>query len=455
MAEIKIPKEAMEIIKNLENAGYEAVLVGGCVRDSILGRTPHDWDIATAATPEKVMDLFGNTPIITTGLKHGTVTIIKNEEKYEVTTFRTEGTYADNRHPDHVSFTSDLKKDLSRRDFTINAIAYSPYRGYTDPFGGIKDIEDKIIRCVGDPKSRFSEDALRILRAWRFSIQLDFQIAENTIDAMKTQIEKIKSLSAERIQWEFRNAVSCNPITFQKKTKSMQWILSAIFPEWEKMDMDQKNPYHVYTVADHCLFAFARLPKNADLVLRIAALMHDIGKPSCYADYEDGTRHFHGHAEKSAEIMETIMQRLKFDNETKNDVVQLIRYHDVFFDESEKQIKHWLNKIGETQLRRLFILRKCDILAQSPLLMQDRFEKVTRLQNTFEKVLKEKQCFTMKDLAISGKDIMEYLDLQPGEEIGKIKNALLTQVIEGTIKNTKADLLSAIPVAEKIGSLEA
>lgn len=438
---INIPHNANELIHTLQSYGHSASVVGGCVRDSILGRKPSDWDICTSATPDEMLDIFKDRKIIETGLKHGTVTVVINGESFEITTFRRDGNYSDGRHPDSVEFTSDLIEDLSRRDFTINAMAYNDGEGLIDPFGGLEDLTDRVIRCVGNPKDRFNEDALRILRAVRFACQLDFTIHSSIgwVIGYTDIIDNLKNISAERINSEFVKIVKTNQ--FPKRLVWNYNIFTLFIPELKDMiGFSQNNPYHDYDVFCHTIHAIEHCNSD-DLIVRLAVFFHDFGKPHSYQDGEDGIRHFKGHGKLSAEITDNIMKRLRFDNETRNNVVELVCYHDATFEIGKKYVKRWLNKIGEKQFRRLLTVRKADIKGQKAILNDDyRLNKVWELERLLEEVLKEKECFSLKDLAVNGKDLIE-IGYQSGKELGNTLDKLLQLVIDGDCPNNKEKLL--------------
>lgn len=436
---INIPTNANKLIHALQNHGYSAYVVGGCVRDSILGREPHDWDICTSATPDEMLEIFKNEHVIPTGLQHGTITVMLDDIGYEVTTFRCDGDYSDGRHPDSVNFTLSLVEDLCRRDFTMNAMAYNDEEGLIDPFGGLYDIEHKIIRCVGNPYDRFNEDGLRIMRALRFASQLNFMLHQDVINAINDSslINNLDNISAERINNELCKILSYNRpsilFTYEK-------VLCKIIPEFTaSIGFDQHNPYHVFSVSGH-INAALRTNTSNDLIVKLALFFHDIGKPYSYQEGEDGFRHFKGHGGVSAELTDTIMKRLKFDNETRNQVVELVQYHDATFEVSKKHIKRWLNKIGEVQFRRLLEVRKADIKAQNPTYTKERIDKINNLQILLEEVLQDNECFTLKDLAINGKDLIA-IGFHPGKELGETLNYLLQLVIDG-VDNDKEALLT-------------
>lgn len=442
-----IPKNAKYIIFNLCKYSREAYLVGGCVRDILLDRQPNDWDICTPAKPEQMIHIMEtvakrdnkNIKIIPTGLQHGTVTFVIDGESYEVTTYRCDGIYSDNRRPDNVTFTNSLVEDLKRRDFTINAIAYNTYSGFVDPFNGIQDLKDGVIKCVGNPKDRFNEDGLRIMRAIRFSAQLDFYIENKTVAAIIDSINNLDNISAERINSELcKILVSNHPETIMS-----EHILCKIIPEFKPcINFPQHNPYHIFNVFDHILMALNRDNSN-DLIIRLALLFHDIGKPYSYQDDEDGTRHFKGHGKVSSELTDKIMKRLKFDNETREKVVKLVRYHDATFEANKKHVKRWLNRIGEEQFRRLLKVRIADILAQSSINRNERLQKIYMISNLLNKVLIENECFSLKNLTINGKDLIE-IGYKEGKLIGIILQDVLNNIIEENLNNDKTEILAYV-----------
>lgn len=435
---INIPSDANEIIHTLQNHGHSAYVVGGCVRDSILGRIPHDWDICTSATPNEMLEIFKDRRVIETGLQHGTITVVVNGEPYEVTTYRIDGTYSDNRRPDSVTFTDKLVEDLRRRDFTINAMAYNEEEGLIDPFDGLKDIEWKKISCVGSAKDRFGEDALRILRAIRFASQLEFVMMPETLYEINQQYKNLENISFERINSEFCKIASSSDFCVQMVL--FQDVFALFIPELKAMfDFPQNNPYHDYDVYGHTIHAVEHCESD-DLTVRLAVFFHDIGKPHSYQDGEDGVRHFKGHGKVSAEITGNIMKRLRFDNETRNNVVELVYYHDATFEVGKKYVKRWLNKIGEEQFRRLLEVRKADILGQKPNFEQSRIDKVDNIEKILEEVLQEDECFSLKDLAVNGKDLMD-IGYKSGRQLGAALQGLLDCVIGEEVNNNKEELL--------------
>lgn len=435
---IEIPSGANEIIHSLQNNGYEAFLVGGCVRDSILGRPIHDYDITTSATPDEMMKVFKDKRIIETGLQHGTITILINGEGYEVTTYRIDGNYSDSRRPDSVTFTRSLEEDLKRRDFTINAMAYNDEVGLIDPFNGMEDIEHYKIRCVGRAEDRFSEDALRILRAIRFASQLGFVLEPDTDWNMSKMYKNLENISIERINSEFCKIAASSDFCVQMVL--YHEVFSLFIPEIKDMfGFQQNNPYHMYDVWNHTVHAIEYCESD-DLVTRLAVFFHDIGKPHCYQDSEDGIRHFKGHGRVSADMTDKIMKRLRFDNDTREKVVELVYYHDATFEVGKKYIKRWLNKIGEEQFRRLLNVRRADIKAQADMNQETRLQKIDNIGYILEEVLQDEECFSLKDLAVNGRDLIT-IGYKPGKEIGEVLNNLLDSVISGEYKNEKEKLL--------------
>lgn len=435
---IEIPSGANEIIHSLQNNGYEAFLVGGCVRDSILGRPIHDYDITTSATPDEMMKIFKDKRIIETGLQHGTITIVIDGEPYEVTTYRIDGNYSDSRRPDKVTFTKSLEEDLKRRDFTINAMAYNDEVGIVDPFNGIEDIKYHKIQCVGRAEDRFSEDALRILRAIRFASQLGFVLEPDTDWNISKMYKNLENISIERINSEFCKIAASSDFCVQMVL--YHEVFSLFIPEIKDMfGFQQNNPYHMYDVWNHTVHAIEYCESD-DLVTRLAVFFHDIGKPHCYQDDEDSIRHFKGHGRVGADMTDKIMKRLRFDNDTREKVVELVYYHDATFEVGKKYIKRWLNKIGEEQFRRLLNVRRADIKAQADINQETRLQKIDNIGYILEEVLQDDECFSLKDLAVNGKDLIT-IGYKPGKEIGEVLNNLLDSVISGEYINEKEKLL--------------
>ena len=442
--EIILPDDVQEIMFVIKEYGATSYVVGGCVRDSILGKEPHDWDICTPALACELLVEFEEKGyrVIPTGLQHGTITVHLNGSNYEITTFRRDGEYSDGRHPDSIEFTSDLIYDLERRDFTMNAMAYNPEEGLIDLFNGFEDIKHRIIRCVGNPDERFKEDGLRILRCLRFATQLGFNVDLPTRRALLNQINFLDNISSERINSEFCKIVDASAIYKSKRTlNTYAFILCHCISElYNSLNFPQNNPYHKYSVYGHSIVVLQEC-ENSDLITKLAAFFHDIGKPYCYQDDENGIRHFKGHGKVSADMTDAIMRRLKFDNDTREKVVQLVYYHDATFEVGKKYVRRWLNKIGVDQFKRLLVLRRADIMGQSELSRDERLQKLDAVKTCLEEVLKEKPAFSVKDLEIDGKDVMKYMLMAECPEVGYWLKHILKQVIDGHLQNNREDLI--------------
>ena len=437
---IDIPKDVKLIINTLINNGYESYIVGGCVRDSIMQRHPKDWDITTKANPEQVIKLFNK--VILTGLKHGTVTVMINNEGYEVTTYRTDGEYEDNRHPKEVKFVSTIKEDLARRDFTINAMAYNEKDGLVDYFGGMKDLKDKIINTVGEPKKRFNEDALRMLRAIRFSAQLNFKIDENVLATIKELKNNIKNISKERIREEFNKIILSDPkkIEILKECGILEYIVPGIN---EIYGFNQNNPYHIYDLYEHTLIATEEI--EPILHLRLTMLLHDLGKTKTKTTDERGISHYYAHPKESVKMAEHILKDLKYDNDTINKVLTLIQYHDCTL-ESKLSIKKMLNRIGDELLRDLIKVKRADTLSQNPLYAKGGLLNLISVQSKLDLILSQNECFDLKDLKINGGDLIN-LEFNKGKEIGETLKIILELVIENPELNEREELIN---MAKKI-----
>ena len=441
MVIIKLPKHVKYIIETLEQNGYEAYAVGGCVRDSILGREPNDWDITTSADPYEVKKLFSHT--IDTGLQHGTVTIMLEHVGYEVTTYRIDGDYEDSRHPKEVTFTKSLEEDLKRRDFTVNAMAYNDRDGLIDLFHGMDDIQKKVIRCVGNAEERFTEDALRIMRAVRFSAQFGYEIEPETQKAIVKLAPNLKNISAERIREELiKLLVSDHPDYIRIAYET--GITAQILPELDVcMETKQNTPHHKYTVGEHIIHSLTYVP--GDKVLRLAMLMHDIGKPYCITTDETGRDHFKGHAEKSAEMAAVIMHRLKFDNDTLNRVKRLAKYHDWAISLSppikKATVRSMISRIGEDLFPDLFTIGDADLLAQSDYFKAEKEEKQQLLKEMYREIMEQGDCLSIKNLAVSGNDLIEH-GMKPGKELGQVLQKMLEDVLKHPSSNNKEYLLN-------------
>ena len=432
---IELPRKVVLIIKNLQRHGYDAYAVGGCVRDYILNRKPEDWDITTSAKPEQVKRIFRRT--VDTGIEHGTVTVLIGKDGFEVTTYRVDGLYEDGRHPKEVTFTSRLEEDLKRRDFTINAMAYNDDERLVDAFGGMRDLNYHLIRCVGDPKERFSEDALRILRAVRFSAQLAFPIEPETAEAIKSLAPNLEKISAERIQAELvKLLVSDHPERIQDACEL--GITKVVLPEWDDMvGVKQNTPHHKYDVAAHTVHALQNV-KN-DKVLRLTMLFHDMGKPVMKTTDENGRDHFKGHAIASEQIAKTVMKRLKFDNDTIRKVTKLVAYHDYRMEPTGANVRRAMHEIGVELFPYYLAVRLADTKAQSSYERRGKLENIIQIRELYRNALRNKECVTLKDLAVTGTDLIN-LGIAPGKELGTLLNELLDMVIEDPAWNQKGKL---------------
>lgn len=436
---IELPEKVNLIIKRLIMNGYDAYAVGGCVRDSILGRMPDDWDITTSAKPKEVKELFDRT--IDTGIAHGTVTVMIDHEGFEVTTYRIDGEYEDSRHPKSVEFTSDLIEDLKRRDFTVNAMAYNDVIGIVDAFHGVDDLNNKIIRCVGNAEDRFNEDALRIVRAIRFSAQLGFQIEKNTIQAIQKLAGNLVNISMERIQVELVKLMVSNH-TDRLKLAYETGVTKVILPEFDKLMLcDQKNPHHLYNVGEHTLKAISHIENNK--ALRLAVLFHDIAKPDTKTSDEFGIDHFYGHPELGVEMTRQILKRLRFDNDTLNKVCNLVKYHDMDIVNNKKAVRRAINKVGEDNFIELLKVKRADVLAQSDYMQEEKLENIHLVEELYYEIMKDKECISLKTLAVTGNDLINN-GIKPGKQIGMILNDLLAEVIDNPERNNYDYLISKV-----------
>ena len=428
---IDVPDGALKVISQLEDAGYAAFLVGGCIRDSLLGRTPKDWDICTAASPAQVLGCFPHERTLETGMNHGTVTIILNNEMYEVSAFRA----AEWGKPGN---TLQIEDDLSRRDFTINAMAYHPHAGLIDPFGGQQDLERGQIRCVGDPTFRFIEDPLRVLRAIRFFSVYGFAIDPRTSKSVQAFAPMLKKVSPERIQKELMAALKGE--NFLSSFLLYPDVFSSILPELTTcIGFNQNNPWHIYDVYEHIGRAVVSYV-GEDLAIKLALLLHDIGKPACYVEDENGIRHFPKHGEVSGVMAGKALRRLRFDRKTIETVQELVLYHDAELQSTPKNVRRWLNRIGETRLRQLIEVKQADNLAQAPDKIPPTLETLTKFSSLMEQVLTEKQCFSLQDLKIDGNDLLS-MGVPQGKNLGALLGRLMDEVVEGTLENQREFLI--------------
>lgn len=470
--DIALPKQVAYIIQQLEQRGFEAFAVGGCVRDTLLGREPEDWDITTSATPQEVKAIFPRT--IDTGIQHGTVTVMADRVGYEVTTYRIDGEYEDGRHPSQVEFTRSLKMDLERRDFTINAMAYNDSAGLVDEFDGMGDLERRIIRCVGDAGQRFDEDALRMLRAVRFSGQLGFAIAEETEAAIRERACHLEKISAERIRVELTKLM-VSPGSWQLRTGYETGMTKVFLPELDAMmACPQETPHHIYNVGEHslksvgyvnsffspnALQAIKALPeetrkwigreaeqldsKKYRIILAMTMLLHDVGKPEARQLDEEGIVHFHGHPEAGAQKARKILRRLTFDNDTVELVCRLIRWHDYRFQDDIRSMRRAVSKIGRDIMELLFLVQYGDILAQNPAMLEEKCRRIDTGRRIYGQIQAERQPLTIKELAVDGRDLIRE-GMKPGPEMGRMLERLLDLVLEEPEANQKESLLRAV-----------
>ncbi len=439
MKQIALPPNVQHIIGTLEAGGYEAYAVGGCIRDSLLGKEPQDWDITTSATPQQVKALFRRT--VDTGIRHGTVTVMIGRTGYEVTTYRIDGVYEDARHPKEVTFTANLLEDLKRRDFTINAMAYNDTQGLVDAFDGIGDLQRGVIRCVGNPLERFSEDALRMLRAVRFSAQLDFPIDPDTAAAVRQLAPTIGRISAERIRMELVKLLTSNH-PMELRTAYELGLTAVFLPEFDvMMETEQNTPHHCYTVGEHTLHAVAGVP--ADVTLRMAMLLHDVAKPQCRTTDADGCDHFKGHPVQGEPMAQEIMQRLKFDNATTLRVKRLVRNHDDRPTLTNRSVRKAISRIGVDLYPDLFTVKRADTLAQSTYKRERKLADIDKYEAIYHKILEQGDCLTRADLAISGRDLIA-AGMEPGVAIGQTLDRLFAHVLDHPEDNKKEILLKML-----------
>lgn len=433
-----IPPDIRFAIDRLNSRGHECFLVGGSVRDFLLNLSVKDYDLTTSASPEEVIDAFSGCKVFPTGLKHGTVTLLRGDFSIEITTYRIDSNYSDNRAPDSVSFTKNLTDDLARRDFTMNAVCYHPKTGFVDPYGGMADIRDGIIRTVGNPAARFGEDALRILRAVRFASVLGFAVENDTSSALFSEKGRLKNISSERIFTELKKLL-CG-INVKNTIERYCGILGVFMPELLPLKgFEQNSVYHIHDVLTHTLIVVENVP--AVPFLRLAALMHDIGKPECYSVGEDGHGHFYGHPAAGVEIAGEILSRLKCDNKTQEKILFLIKHHDDKIIPEEKYVKRFLNKTTPEGFAALLALKRADILAQSPDYRKN-LAYVDSLEEIANKIIAEEQCFSLRSLAVNGDDLIKN-GFAPGREIGKALDLLLEKVISGELENEYNVLIKA------------
>lgn len=437
-----LPRPVCDLISRLEEAGFSAYAVGGCVRDTLLSLQPHDWDLCTSARPEDMQRVFQGEHVAETGLRHGTLTVILDHIPYEITTFRTDGSYTDHRHPDSVTFVEDVAGDLARRDFTVNAMAYSPHTGLVDLFGGREDLDRRVIRCVGVPEERFREDALRILRALRFASVFDFSVDPETEKALRLLAPTLNNVAAERVREELMKLL-CGPGA-GRILRGYPDVLSVIIPDIAPMvGYDQRNHHHHFDLWEHTVQGVENIPPNP--VLRLTMLLHDTGKPSVCTLDEKGEAHYRGHQAVSAEIADRVTDALRFDRETRERVIRLVRYHDIPLRTDSGEVNldrsfllRRLNRFGEEDLRALFCIHRADRIAtgHSPREREDR--RMAERMNALDALLASRPCFTLKDLAVNGNDLKAF-GLK-GPALGDALRQLLEAVMDGRVPNEKDEL---------------
>lgn len=437
---MELPAGARHILQTLNGAGYEAYLVGGCVRDLLRGVPPHDWDLCTSARPEETEGCFAGQRIIETGLRHGTVTVLVDGEPYEITTYRTEGPYSDSRRPDFVRFVSGLEEDLARRDFTMNAIAMDLGGHLRDPFGGADDIKAGLIRCVGRPGRRFQEDGLRIMRALRFAAAFGCEIEERTAQAIHENRAMLDRVAAERINAELRKL-----LVGQHAGAILRQYPDIFCQFWPQLGplvmLEQHSPWHCWGGWEHTIRTVEAAP--AHVTLRLAMLLHDIGKPSCKSTDEQGIDHFYGHPAVSARLANEMLQALRFDNHTRERAALLVGHHDMPVPPDARVIRRRLGRLGPEAFFQLLEVKRADSMGQALEQVRDRLAEIDEIKTMAEQILAEGQCLTLKDLAVNGRDVIA-AGVAPGPQVGRMLNALLDQVLSGQIPNEREALLKFI-----------
>ena len=435
-----VPAGAAHILQTLNGAGHEAYLVGGCVRDLLRGVAPHDWDICTSACPEETERRFAGQRIIETGLKHGTVTVLAEGEPYEITTYRTEGPYSDRRRPDYVRFVPDLTEDLARRDFTMNAIAMDLRGNLHDPFGGREDIRAGLIRCVGEPDQRFQEDGLRVMRALRFAACFGCEIERRTARAVHENRAMLDRVAAERISAELRKLLAGK--NAGEVLRQYPDVFCQFWPQLGPLvTLEQNNPWHRWGGWEHTIRAVEAAP--ADAILRLAMLLHDIGKPACKSTDEKGIDHFYGHPAVSVQLADQMLRELKFDNKTRERVVLLVERHDAQLPPRSQVIRRWLGRLGPEAFFQLLEVKRADGMGQDPEKVRDRLAELEEIKAKAEQILAERQCLTLKDLEVDGRDVIA-AGVEPGPEVGRVLEGLLDRVLSGEIRNERRTLLTLI-----------
>lgn len=437
-----VPAPAAAILERLESRGFEAWAVGGCVRDSLLGLSPHDWDLCTAATPEEMAAAFEGWPVIPTGLRHGTLTVRLEKENWEVTTYRADGTYTDHRRPDSVRFVTRVEEDLSRRDFTVNAMAWHPRRGLLDPFGGAADLDDRVLRCVGDPRRRFEEDALRILRGVRFAARYGLRVEEATAAAIHEGREQLRRVAPERCMAELRRLLVA-PGELLGPVLREFWDVLCVLPGLaylrEMPGYDQQNPHHDRDLMEHTIAVVTATPPRE--APRLAALLHDGGKPRCRTVDGQGIAHYYGHAKAGAGLAGAALRRLRCENALRDRVVDLVERHDLWAPPTLPAARRWLGRLGEETLRDLLALQRGDTLGHAPDCQPPRLARLDKWEALVAEVLAKGDCLGLRGLAVNGDDLLA-AGFRPGPELGRTLRHLLGEVLEGRLPNDKTALLS-------------
>ena len=435
---IAVPETAAWILTRLNENGHRAYVVGGCVRDSLLGLIPKDWDICTSATPEEMRSAFHGCHVVETGLKHGTLTVVLNHVPYEVTTFRVDGAYTDHRHPDSVTFVRDVREDLARRDFTVNAMAYHPQEGLVDAFGGQEDLRAGVIRCVGEPERRFDEDALRILRALRFASVYGMRIEDGTARAIHRRRGDLAGVAAERIRVELGKLLCGQGAG--RMLREYHDVITGVLPWLAPMvGFDQRTPYHRYDVWEHTLRAVDAVPPTE--VLRLTMLLHDSGKPACFTLDEQGVGHAYGHQARSAAIAEEVLACLKADNATRDRVLLLVAHHDMPLSTEPAVLTRRLNLLGEDALRQLIEVQRADALGKGTQPPEEIEARAASLREALDALLAQKPCFTLKQLSIRGGDLPG-AGVPAGKAVGQCLQRLLEEVMAGDVPNQREALLA-------------
>lgn len=440
---MELPQWVRECMDRLERAGYAAYAVGGCVRDACLGLIPHDYDLCTQALPEEICSVFQDRKLVLAGSKHGTVGVVTERGVVEITTFRAEGGYGDNRHPDWVRFVPDVETDLARRDYTINAMAYSPVRGFADPFDGRKDLQNRILRTVGDPVTRYQEDALRILRGVRFAVQFSLRVETDTQKAMYSQRGLLQKLARERVMEELCRLL---PLVDARDLKAFAPILGAVIPELEPMvGFDQHSPHHAFDLFTHTALVTEHVPR--DLALRWAALLHDTGKITTFTRDETGRGHFYGHAQASAQIADRVLQELKAPAALRRQVDTLVEQHMTALTPDRKLLRRRISRLGWENARRLWFLQRADFCSKG---IEDPggMERFQQIREVMEQIQAEDSCLSLRDLAVDGNDLLA-LGYR-GKEVGACLESLLAQVLDETLENQRQVLLAAAEEGRKV-----